>query len=112
LEEVLRGEDIVEFVKSRRLAWLGHVERMDEEMISRKLLHGRVVGRRRRGRTRKRWLQDLEEALRVMPVNKWGEKVQNEEEWRRIVREAKARPELYCRGRRRISSFCEVCTKL
>jgi hypothetical protein len=41
-----------------------------------------------------------------------GKKVQNEVEWRRIVREAKARPELYCRGRRRISSFCEVCTKL
>jgi hypothetical protein len=70
LEEILRGEDIVKFVKSQRLAWLGHVERMDEERMSRKLLHGTMEGRRRRGRPRKRWLQDLEEDLRVMHVGR------------------------------------------
>jgi hypothetical protein len=59
-EEFLRGEDIVKFVKSQRLAWLGHVERMDEERMSRKLLHGKMEGIRRRGRPKKRWLQDLE----------------------------------------------------
>jgi hypothetical protein len=31
LEEFLRGGDIVKFVKSQRLAWLGRVERMEEE---------------------------------------------------------------------------------
>jgi hypothetical protein len=38
---------------------------MDEERMSRKLLNGKMEGRRRRGRPRKRWLQDLEEDLRV-----------------------------------------------
>jgi hypothetical protein len=42
LEEIIRGEDIVKFVKFQRLAWLGHVERMDEERMSRKLLHGKM----------------------------------------------------------------------
>jgi hypothetical protein len=37
----------VKFVKTRRLAWLGHVERMEEERMSRKLLHGRMEGRRK-----------------------------------------------------------------
>jgi hypothetical protein len=45
LEEILRGKDIVRFVKSRRLAWLGHVERMGEERMQRKLLHGKMEGR-------------------------------------------------------------------
>jgi hypothetical protein len=49
---------------------------------------------RRRGRPRKRWLQDSEEDLRVIQVGKWWEKVQSEEEWRRIVREAEAHPGL------------------
>jgi hypothetical protein len=94
LEEILGGEDIVKFVKSRRLAWLGHVERMEEERMLRKLLHGRMEGRRRRGRPRKRWLHDLEEDLRVMQVGRWWEKVRSKEEWRRVVREAKGPPGL------------------
>jgi hypothetical protein len=32
----------------------------------------------------------LEEDLRVMQVGRWWEKVRSKEEWRRIVREAKA----------------------
>jgi hypothetical protein len=65
---------------------------MDEERMSTKLLHGKMKGKRRRGRPRKRWLQD--EDLRVMQVGRWWEKVQSKEEWRRIVREAKAHPGL------------------
>jgi hypothetical protein len=72
VEEILRGEDIVRFVKSRRLAWLDHVERMGEERMQRKLLHGKIEGRRRRGRPRKRWLQSLEEDLRIMRVRRRG----------------------------------------
>jgi hypothetical protein len=94
LEEILRGEDIVKFVNSQRLAWLGHVERMGVERMLRKLLHEKMEGRRRRGRPRKRWLQDLEEDLRVMQVGRWWEKVHSKEQWRRTVREAKAHPGL------------------
>jgi hypothetical protein len=65
---------------------------MDEETVSGKLLHGRMEGSRRRRRPRKRWLQDLEEVLRVIKVGRWWEKVQGKEDWRRIVREAKAQP--------------------
>jgi hypothetical protein len=54
----------------------------------RKLLHGKMEGRRR-VRPRKRWLQDLEEDLRVMQVGRWWKKVRSKEEWRSIVREAK-----------------------
>jgi hypothetical protein len=63
---------------------------MNEERMSRKLLHGKMEGRRRCGRPRKRWLQDM----RVMWVGRWWEKVQSEEECRRTVREAKAHPGL------------------
>jgi hypothetical protein len=67
---------------------------MYEERMSRKMLHGKMEGRRRRGRPRKMWLQDLEEDLRVMQVGRWWEKVMSKEDWRRIVRETKAHPGL------------------
>jgi hypothetical protein len=101
LEEILRGEDTVKFVKSQCLACLEHVEQIDEERMLRKLLHGKMEGRRRCGMPRKRWLQDLEDDLRVMQVGRWWEKVQSEEEWSCIVREATGHPGLQCQGRRR-----------
>jgi hypothetical protein len=101
LEEILKGEDIVRFVKSRWLAWLGHVEQMDEERMPRKLLHGRTEGRRRLGRPKKGWLQSLEEDLRIMWVRRWWEKVGCREERGSVVREAKAHSRLQRRGRRR-----------
>jgi hypothetical protein len=94
MEEILRGEDIVKFVKTQRLAWLGLVERIYEERMSRKGLHWKMEEIKRRGKPRKRWLQDLKEDLRVMQVGRWWKKVQSKEEWRRIVREAKAHPGL------------------
>jgi hypothetical protein len=53
-----------------------------------------MEGRRRCGRPRESWLQDLEKDLRVMQVGRWWEKVESKEEWRRIVREAKAYPRM------------------
>jgi hypothetical protein len=76
---------------------------MDEGRMSRKLLHGKMEGKRR-VRPRKRRLQDLEEDLRVMHVGRWWEKVHGKEEERRIEREAKAHPGLQYRGRRRRGS--------
>jgi hypothetical protein len=56
LEDILSDEDIVRFVKSRKLAWLGNVEKMAVERMLRKMLHGRMKGKRRSGRPRKRWI--------------------------------------------------------
>jgi hypothetical protein len=66
---------------------------MGEERMPRKLLHGRIEGRRRRGRPKKRWLQNLED-LRIVRVGRWWEKVGCREEWGSVVREAKAHPGL------------------
>lgn len=90
IENIIRGEDIVRFVKTQRLAWLGHVERMSEERVPKKLLHGNMDGKRKRGRPRKRWMQDVEEDIKTMRIVRWWEKVQNRREWTGVLREAKA----------------------
>jgi hypothetical protein len=80
IQEIINDENIVRFGKSRRLERLDHVERMDENRMPKKILHGRMEGKRKCGRLRKRWIQDLQEDLKVMHAGRWWEKVHNREE--------------------------------
>jgi hypothetical protein len=41
-----------------------------------------------------RWLEDVHDDLCKMKVKGWGGKMKNREDWRQIVQEAKAHPEL------------------
>jgi hypothetical protein len=63
---------------------------MPETRSVKKVFLGKPDGRRRRGRPRKRWLDDLEEDLRKLGVNGWGRKAEDREEWRHVVKKAEA----------------------
>jgi hypothetical protein len=63
LSDLIGNADIVRFIKSRRIAWLGHVMRMDEKRTPKRVLEWTPIGRRIGGRPRKRWIEDIEEAI-------------------------------------------------
>ena len=61
LNESTENADIVRFMKSRRIAWLSHVMRMDDKRTPKKILEWKSIGTRIRGRPKKRWIVDIEE---------------------------------------------------
>ena len=63
---MIDGKDIVRFIKSMRISWLGHVMRMEDDRTPKAILRGTIVGQKRKGRPRRRWLQDVEDDLRRM----------------------------------------------
>jgi hypothetical protein len=91
---LLKGEDIVRFIKSQRIRWLGHVERMEDNAMTKRMLKRRLYSKRRKGRPRMRWLDDVESGLKKMEVKGWEEKMRDREQWRLLVEEAKAHPGL------------------
>jgi hypothetical protein len=94
LEAIIKGENIVRFIKCQRIRWLGHIEKMQDTAIPKKMLYGRLYATRRRGRPKTRWLEDVFRGLRKMGVNEWKDRARSRETWRHIVKEANARPGL------------------
>jgi hypothetical protein len=73
LEEMSKGENIVRWIKGQMISWLGHLERMEEDRMPRKIFTQELEGSRRRGRPRKGWRGEVERDLQVLGVRRWRE---------------------------------------
>jgi len=71
LETIIKGENIVRFIKCKRIRWLVHIERMQDTEFPKKMLYGKLYATRRRGRPKMRWLDDVSTDLRKMGINEW-----------------------------------------
>jgi hypothetical protein len=49
-----KGENIVKWIKGQRINWLGHLERMEEDRMPKKIFTQELEGTRRRGRPQER----------------------------------------------------------
>ena len=85
LEEMSKGENIGRWIKGQRISWLGHLERMEEDRMPKKIFTQELEGTRRRGRPRKRWKEEVERDLQVLGVRRWRELVIDREKWKDIV---------------------------
>jgi len=54
---------LVTITRKSRLRWLDHVHRMSSQRESEMALEGNPRGRRRKGRPRKRWLDDVQDDM-------------------------------------------------
>ena len=74
------------------LRWYGHVERMGDERLVKRVYESEVRGVRRRGRPRKCWMDGVKETLgkRGLSLQEAKASVQDRSEWRSV-----------CRGERR-----------
>jgi hypothetical protein len=74
LNRFIKGEDIVNFIKTQRIRGLGHVKRMEAGAMPRRMMEGRLFTGRRKGRPHLRWMDDLLADLSAMRMQWWTEK--------------------------------------
>jgi len=71
LEEMSEGENIVKWIKGQRISWLGHLERMEENRMPKKIFTQELERTRQRGRPRKGWKEEVERDLQVLGARRW-----------------------------------------
>ena len=75
-------------IDQRVLKWFGHVERMDESRLTRRVMMAEVSGRRVLGRPRFSWMEGVKVALgnRGMMVEAARQCTRDRNKWRSLVR--------------------------
>ena len=61
--------------KRAKDSWLGHLQKMEEDRMPKKIFTQELEGTRRRGRHRKRWKEEVERDPQVLGGRRWRELV-------------------------------------
>jgi hypothetical protein len=68
-------------VEEKQLVWYGHLQRMSEERWPKKIWEWTPHGRRRRGRPRRTWSNNIKEAMTARDLD--DQDIQDRSRWRR-----------------------------
>ena len=79
-----RVGEISKKVQESRLKWYGHVSRREEEYVGKRVLGMEVPGKRRRGRPKRRWMDNIRNDLSERGLSE--EDAQDRSRWRRLTR--------------------------
>jgi hypothetical protein len=62
--------------------FVDQVERMEDSRMPKRVMREEIHTRRKRGRPKVRWLDDVQEDLREMGIEGWRRKAQDRDQWR------------------------------
>jgi hypothetical protein len=94
LDELIKHRNIINYIKSQRLSWFGHINRMPETSNVSKIYKWKLFTSRPVGRPKSRWEYDVRNDLKKMKLVKWTEQAQKHIKWNDIVEKAKTVSEL------------------
>ena len=69
-------------MRSKRLQWLGHMERMDDSKTVKGIKGRATEGKRKPGRPRKEWREAVWEDIRRRNITNWREKAMDKKRWK------------------------------
>jgi len=81
INDILKGQNIIGFIKKQKFYWLGYVERMVENNNVKKNKRWKPMSKRPTGRPKLRWKFDVLEDIRSMNVCSWKNVTQNRDRW-------------------------------
>jgi hypothetical protein len=80
----VKKPNIMDTIRLNRLCWVGHVQRMEENRIPKRVLYMNLGITRLRGGPRNRWQDEMREEGRI--VGEGWQEVHNREKWKKLLR--------------------------
>jgi hypothetical protein len=89
INDILKGQNIIGFIKKQILNWLGHVACMAEDNIVQKIKRWKPTYKRPNGRPKTRWEDDVLEDIKSINIDNWKKVAQNRDSWKKVVEQAR-----------------------
>jgi hypothetical protein len=89
INDILKGQNVIGFIKKQRLNWLGHVERMADDNNARKINRWKPISKRPTGRPKTHWEDDVLEDIKSVNVRNWKKVAQNTDSWKKVDEQAR-----------------------
>jgi len=71
INDKLKGQNVIGFVKKQTLNWLGHVERVTEDNIVQEIKRWKPMFKGPIGRPKTRWEDDVLEDIKSINISNW-----------------------------------------
>jgi hypothetical protein len=85
LNKLVGNKTIINYIKSQRLGWLGHVHRMPDERMVKNVYVWKPMAIRSLGRAQTRWENDVKNDLHITKIYNWKGCNQNRHKWKKLL---------------------------
>jgi len=89
INDILKGKNVIGFVKKQRLNWLDHIERLAGDNIVQKIKRWKPMSKRPIRRPKTCWEDDILEDIKSINVHNWKKVAQNRDSWKKVVEQAR-----------------------
>jgi hypothetical protein len=89
LHKLIKHTNIVNYIKTLRLSWFGHVQRMPDTRTVKKIFNWKPLTKRSQGRLNYRWEDIIKQDICQMKIKNWITCVQDRGKWKKFVEKAK-----------------------
>jgi hypothetical protein len=89
LNRLIGNKNIINYAKAQRLTWLGHIHRMSDDRMVKKVYEWTPMSTRSLGRPKNRWEDDVKNDVKSMRINNWKDCIRNRPRWNDFVEKAK-----------------------
>jgi hypothetical protein len=87
--ELIRHKNVINYIKAQRLSWFGHLHRMPEERMVKRVYKWKPMLTRPLGRPKNRWEDDVINYMKKLKIKNKPSCIQDSIEWKLYAEKAK-----------------------
>jgi len=82
LDKLVRHKNIINHIKSQRISWFGHLQRMPEERMLKKVYKWKRMLTRPLGRPKNRREDNIRNDMKKLKIKNWNSRIQDRNKWK------------------------------